>query len=283
MRAVIQPSTTNKRWPQHNTIAPLTHTDQGLQRILGGNTDYWQLDGDHAIRAHNRPRKALYTPEDSGCPIPTEQLDDWRQTTVVRTGKEPEILQDFMKQISKTELHKRLPGDDWVGETRFRRKMNPTQRTKGKTTIERQSSSSQPEQQPTTTARTSLKMRTPQKAWRPKAQQAPPASIDTPAPTSKITRPPTQQEDKQDYWERQGECWIRHRLVPRTTMFIPTDGPGHPPIGSLEPYRTTIATNNFNEVKQHKDEWTAAGNTYLPYTWTGATRFTVKAGYRYHG
>ena len=116
MRAVMQPITTDNRLPQHNTIAPLTHTDHGL-RSLGGSTDYWQLDGDYAIRAHKRPRKALFTPEDSGCPVPTEQLDDWRQTTVVR-AKEPEILQDFMKQISKTKVHKRLPGDDWVGETR---------------------------------------------------------------------------------------------------------------------------------------------------------------------
>ena len=121
--------------------------------------------------------------------------------------------------------------------------------------------------QPTTTTRTSLTMCAPQKIWRAKAQQAQPTSIDTPAPTSKITRPPTQQEDKQDYWERQGEHWTRHRLVSRTTMFIPADGPGgHPPIDSLELYRTTITTNNFNEVKQHKDDWTTAGNTHLPYT-----------------
>ena len=54
MRAVTQPITTDNRLPQHNTIAPLTHTDQGLRRILRGNTDYWQLDGDYAIK---RPRK----------------------------------------------------------------------------------------------------------------------------------------------------------------------------------------------------------------------------------
>ena len=162
MRAVIQPIATDNHLPQHNTIAPLTHTDQGLRRILGKNTDYWQLDGGYAIRVHKRPRKALFTPEDSGCPIPTEQLDDCRQTTAVRTGKELEILQDCLKQISKTELHKRLPSDDWVGETRFRRKMNPKQRITGKTTIARQSSSAQPEKQTTTTTRTSLTMRTPQ-------------------------------------------------------------------------------------------------------------------------
>ena len=89
-----------------------------------------------------------------------------------------------MKQIAKTELHKRLPGDDWVGETRFKGKMNPTQRITRKNTIARQGSSAQPEKQPTTTTRTSLTMRT-------------------------------------------------------------------------------------------------AGNTHLPYTWTGTVRFTVKEGYHY--
>ena len=244
MRAVIQPITTDNHLPQHNTIAPLTHTDQGLRRILGGNTDCRQLDC---------PRKALFTPEDSGRPIPTEQLDDWRQTTVVRTGQEPEILQDSMKQISKTDFHKQLPGDDWVVETRFRRKMNPTQRITGKTTLARQSSSAQPEKQPTTTTtRTSLTMRTPQKSWRPKVQQTQPTSIDTPVSTSKTTGPPAQQEDKQEYRERQEGHWIRHHLVPRTTLLIPADGPGHPPTNSLEPYRTTITNNNFNQVNQYK-------------------------------
>ena len=66
--AVIQP--TERAAQQQEQIAPLTHTDQGLRQILGGNTDYWKLDGDYAIRVHKRPRKALFTPHNSGCPIP---------------------------------------------------------------------------------------------------------------------------------------------------------------------------------------------------------------------
>ena len=123
-------------------------------------------------------------------------------------------------------------------------------------------------------------MRTPQRVWRPKAQPTQPTSIDTPAPTSK-TRPPTQQEENQDYWGRQGEHWIRHHLVPRTTVFILSLVQDTHQLTHLSLNRTTITTNNFNEVKQHKDNWTTADNTHLPYTWTGTTRLTVKEGYHY--
>ena len=64
-----------------------THTDQGLRQILGGNTDYWKLDGDYAIRVHKRPRKAFFTPHNSGCPTPEEELVDWRPTIINRQGQ----------------------------------------------------------------------------------------------------------------------------------------------------------------------------------------------------
>ena len=82
--AVIQP--TKKTVHQQEQIAPLTHTDQGLRQILRGNTDYWKLDGDYAVRVHTRPRKA-FTPHNSGCPIPEGELDDWRPTIINRKGK----------------------------------------------------------------------------------------------------------------------------------------------------------------------------------------------------
>ena len=100
--AVTQPTEKAK---QQEQIAPLTHTHtaQGLQQILGGNTGYWKLDGDHAIRVHKRPRKALFTPHNSGCPIPEEELDDWRLTIINRQGQEQEQLQENPKQLSKQE------------------------------------------------------------------------------------------------------------------------------------------------------------------------------------
>ena len=99
-------------------------------------------------------------------------------------------------------------------------------------------------------------------------------------PKETIHRPLTAQEDNQDYWERQGEYWIRHHTTLRTTLFT-TDGPGHPPINTLEPHRTTITHNNFGEVSQRKDDWTVMGNAALPFQWKGTTRFTLKKDYEY--
>ena len=74
---------------------------------------------------------------------------------------------------------------------------------------------------------------------------------------------------------------IRHHATPRTTLFTPTHGPGHPPISTLEPHRTTITHNNFGEVSQHKDDWAVVGNAALPFQWKGTTRFTVKKDYEH--
>ena len=128
----------------------------------------------------------------SGRPARAEQLDGGRQTTVVRQGAEPEIPQNNVSQPSKSEVHGRLPGDeaDEAGETKFGRKMNPTQRITDKTTITKQ-----PERQPTAQQGHRLPNGSSQKVWRPKVQKAQPTSVDAPTSTSRVTRPPTQQED----------------------------------------------------------------------------------------
>ena len=98
--AVIQPTHETKQQQRQEPIAPLTHTDQGLRRILGGNTDNWKLDGDYAIRVHKRPRKALFTPHNNGCPIPEEQLDDLRLTIINRQGQEQKQLQEDTTRLA---------------------------------------------------------------------------------------------------------------------------------------------------------------------------------------
>ena len=110
--AVVQP--TEKAKQQQEQIAPLTRTDQGLRQTLGGNTDNWKLDGDYAVRVHERPRKAPLPPHNSGCPRPEEELDHWRLTIIKRQGQEQEQLQENPKQLSKQELRRRLEGDNWT-------------------------------------------------------------------------------------------------------------------------------------------------------------------------
>ena len=63
-------------------IAPTSTTATGARPIMGGNTDIWIVRGNYVIRVHKRLRRAKFTPENTQCPVPTEQLDEWRQTTV---------------------------------------------------------------------------------------------------------------------------------------------------------------------------------------------------------
>ena len=182
----------------------------------------------HFVRSHlsGGGGFALFIPHNSGCPIPEGELDDWRLTIINRQGQEQEQLQENPTQLSKQELQRRLEGDNWTGETRFRRKITPTRRATSKTTPTRQSS--QPQRlMDTPPTRSKIQLRAPQKIWRPKA--APSTNLDTTQPKETIHRPLTAQEDNQDCWERQGEYWIRHHTTLRTTLFTPTDGPGHPP------------------------------------------------------
>ena len=266
----------HKAKQQQEQIAPLT---KDCDRSLVSTTDYWKLDGGcYTIRVHKRPRKALFTPHNSACPIPEGELDDWRLTIINRQGQEQEQLQENPTQLSKQELQRRLEGDNWTGETRLRRKITPTRRATSKTTPTRQSS--QPQRlMDTPPTRPKIQLRAPQKIWRPKA--APSTDLDTTQPKETIHRPLTAQEDNQDYWERQGEHWIRHHTTLRTTLFTPTHGPGHPPTSTLEPHRTTITHNNFGEVSQREDDWTVMGNAALPFQWKGTTRFTVKKDNEY--
>ena len=71
-------------------IAPTSTTATGARPIMGGNTDIWIVRSNYIIRVHKRLRRGKFTPENTQCPVPTEQLDEWRQTTV-RPGQEDMI------------------------------------------------------------------------------------------------------------------------------------------------------------------------------------------------
>ena len=110
--AVIQP--TEKAKQQQEQHAPLTHTqtkdyEKSLVEILtAGNSMATTTSG-------------------FSCPTP-EELHDGRLTIINRQGQEQEQLQENTKQLSKQELQRRLEGDNWTKETRFRRKITPLYR-----------------------------------------------------------------------------------------------------------------------------------------------------------
>ena len=96
-------------------IAPTSQTSDGARSIMGGNTDYWRISGDYIIRVHKRKRRAKFTPEGTQCPVPTDQLDSWRKTTV-RTGEDEKHYFDNYPDVTnwyqETTGLVKLPSDE---------------------------------------------------------------------------------------------------------------------------------------------------------------------------
>ena len=124
---------------------------------MGGNTDIWIVRGNYVIRVHKRLRRAKFTPENTQCPVPTEQLDEWRQTTVRRPGQEDLIYTDNYPSVEPKFYRELIPGEHWKGETTFRLKTTATGQqlsSTGSTSVRQQASASTRAQAPYTTPRT---------------------------------------------------------------------------------------------------------------------------------
>ena len=166
------------------------------------------------------------------------------------------------------ELQRRLEGDNWTGETRFRRKITPTRRATSKTTPTRQSS--QPQQLVDTPPTRSKILQAP--------QAAPSTELDTTQPketTKTLTphRPLTAQEDNQDYWERQGQHWMRHLLLQQMDQGI--HQLAHLSLTQLQSLATTL--EKFHKAKMTGQSWA----TQHYQKWKGTTRFTMRKDYEY--
>ena len=190
--------------------------------------------GRYIIRVLKRKRRAKFTPEGTQCPVPTDQLDSWRKTTVRRTGEDEKHSFDNYPDVTKKEKNELVPGlvklpSDKVCTYSISSSLTTTCCRIGCSheEVQRQDYSNSNSKVPTTNGTTSYRTRS--------------------SSTTSTTRSSTWRLD----WEHTGERWIRHHVLPRTRMFVPTDGPGDPPLHSLEPYRITIATDTTtDEVHQ---------------------------------
>ncbi len=77
------------------------------------STDHWIAHDDKVIRIHWRPRRALFTPEDTGCPVDIAQLTSARVTHYQFDDGEWHVLEDIW---SGPESDKFL-GKKWTEET----------------------------------------------------------------------------------------------------------------------------------------------------------------------
>ena len=92
-------------------IAPTSATSTGARPIMGGNTDIWIVKDNYVIRVHKRLRRAKFTPENKQCPVRTEQLDEWRQTTVRRPGQEDLIYTNNYPSVEPKFYRELIPGE----------------------------------------------------------------------------------------------------------------------------------------------------------------------------
>ena len=71
------------------------------------------------VRLHRRQRKALYTP-DQHCPVPMEQLENYRRTIARKADGSTEDFEEQLHDLQQGQTKRPLPGPAWTGETWFK-------------------------------------------------------------------------------------------------------------------------------------------------------------------
>ena len=109
-------------------IAPTTMTPHGPQVMRGGYTDTWAMNNEgYLVRIHKRLRKALFRPFNTDCPIPVDQLENYRKTVVRQPGQPQRIVTDSFQTLTMQQQNRLVEGQAWIGETWFKQKQQPDQ------------------------------------------------------------------------------------------------------------------------------------------------------------
>ena len=226
-------------------IAPTTMTPRGPQVMRGGYTDIWAMNNEgYLVRIHKRLRKALFTPFNTDCPIPADQLENYRKTVVRQPGQPQRIVTDSFQTLTKQQQNRLVEGQAWIGETWFKPKATarPVTTAMPNTTAK----AIEAEHKAKTTTATPQDKQA--EAQQPKQTQAP-ATRHTGKQTQKEpTIPSTTEVDKtNDYWIKGG----------RTAYYLPTQSDGGPNYDNLLPTRMTMVNpTNGSRGKRVDDNWT---------------------------
>ena len=204
------------------TLAPLLTSKSTAKDFRPKHQDYWKVDGDHLVRVHKLPRKALFVPTGTtDRPIPLDRLTEQRSTTY-------KFLQDTTSHKHEdswsTHAQSVLLSRHWIGETRFLLKpADPTApaptarfRVTGKSapTVATEPATSPVPMQVEADAPTAAPSQVLPPAHFAPARGAGPTGPGPPT----FERPPGLPVD---YWEKRGYTWIRHHVIPRTTLYVP--------------------------------------------------------------
>ena len=255
-------------------IAPTTITKEGPQPMRGGNTDIWMFNNEgFIVRVHKRLRRALFTPDNTDCPIDIENLEDFRKTIIKQPGKPTAEFVDKFKDIERKEKNRIIEGPSWIGETWFRPKQGASAVTTSRPTTARMIEKEH--QTPTQIAPA-------QASTRPASTPLMRAMSKQPERRSNIPDP-SQLDKTSDYWIREGRMWKRVHIIPRNVLYCPEASDGGPSPEELTPMRVTFITPTDGS-RRHRidDEWTSEPQPRQATSWTGSTNFEEKATYKEH-
>ena len=108
----------NTEQGQIGMIAPTTALTPQGPADTGYAGDYWQFNTQgELVRAHRQYRKTLFTPSRTQCPVPAEQLEDYRKTTIRSKDGATNTFED---KYQTTEDPNKAQPQMWKGETAFR-------------------------------------------------------------------------------------------------------------------------------------------------------------------
>ena len=253
-------------------IAPTTRTTQGYEQVLGGRNDYWAYNNEgYLVGFHRTIRKSLFIPKANNCPVPLEQLDNFRTTLIRRRDGNVEDITEAYKDLPFKIQKREISGQQWQGESWFRVKQAGSS-TGTATTIAKappqqsatkkfspQSLGSQPQQPPTPPTRMQRHIG--------KQPELPRVSPSIP--------PPQMAQSNHDYWYREGHFWKRVHNVPRMELYVPQQEDDGPDVTKLLPARQTIIKPTHEEREfLYENDWTKEGSKQ--WTRTGQDHQTLK-------
>ena len=263
---------------QRAMIAP-TQMDTSGPRPHSGNNDIWTMNNQgYIVRIHKRIRRALFTPFNSGCPINTEQLEDYRKTIIRQPGKEEIIIEDQYQQKEKKDQNRIIEGSAWIGETWFKPKASASRDNQPKAKTPRQIMEEHQKAKTTTEKREEASEMIP--TTRYTSKQPWKSSTEIPGSGQHIPAPdPT--DKTSDYWIREGHLWKRVHVVPRTSYYCPEMTSDGPEVDNLLPSRMTIIKPlDGSRPRRIDDEWTTEPQPQHSQLWTGSTNFEEKPSYK---
>ena len=265
---IPMPTSTSSSCDSLSEIQQLIAAEGDLTEFQTRNSasiDCWEVRGDYLIRIHHRKRKRLFKPTDCS----TEQLpegvtyDFISPTRVSKIHYEDATREDKRDEWHSTESGLSL-GRHWTGETWFKL-------LTGSTDLGGADEDTTTDLRPVT-ANEESEIET---RLRQDVIAAHHFRIGGELRTT-------------DFWSKHGQLWVRHHVVPRTTLYVPETDEGGPDVTKLDDLRKTyllyINPETSEEEPGHiNDKWrlvlettpaTMAGRPDIELVFTGTTTFT---------